>query len=77
MLYEEYTRGPPWTGRARPAADGDACPSAGRPLGTAYEAVKKLEHTKLKTKDSAGKPNEAGMKLFLLTLRERILLKHL
>ena len=40
--------------------------------GAAYEAVRKLEHTKLKTKDDKGSPTDAGMRLFLETLRENI-----
>ncbi|CAE7324408.1 Copia protein [Symbiodinium microadriaticum] len=40
--------------------------------GAAYEAVRKLEHTSLKTKTSEGKPTEAGLKLFLSTLKESI-----
>ena len=40
--------------------------------GAAYEAVRKLEHTSLKTKTSDGKPAEAGLKLFLSTLKESI-----
>ena len=40
--------------------------------GAAYESVRKLEHNKLKTKTSEGKPTDVGMKLLLQTLRESI-----
>ena len=40
--------------------------------GTAYEAVRKLAHEKLKTKTSDGKVTDAGMKLLLQTLKENI-----
>ncbi|CAJ1330013.1 unnamed protein product [Effrenium voratum] len=40
--------------------------------GHAYEAVRKLEHARLKTKDKDGKPLEEGMELFLTTLKEAI-----
>ena len=39
---------------------------------TAYEAVRKLEHKTLKTKDSKGSPSEEGMKFFLKTLKDAI-----
>eukprot|EP00434_Breviolum_minutum_P038574 symbB.v1.2.034224.t1/scaffold4384.1/size41667/2 len=39
--------------------------------GAAYEAVRKVEHSKLRTAVE-GKATEAGMKLFLATLRENI-----
>ncbi|CAK9029221.1 unnamed protein product, partial [Durusdinium trenchii] len=40
--------------------------------GAAYESVRKLEHPKLKTKTSEGKPTDAGMKLFIQTLKDSI-----
>ena len=40
--------------------------------GSAYEAVRKLEHTALRTKDSEGKVIDRGLKLFLQTLKENI-----
>ncbi|CAJ1448790.1 unnamed protein product, partial [Effrenium voratum] len=40
--------------------------------GHAYEAVRKLERARLKTKDKDGKPLEEGMELFLTTLKEAI-----
>eukprot|EP00434_Breviolum_minutum_P008081 symbB.v1.2.007126.t1/scaffold435.1/size205859/1 len=39
---------------------------------TAYEAVRKLDHSKLRTTTSEGKPTQDGMKLFLKTLKEAI-----
>lgn len=39
---------------------------------TAYEAVRKLDHSKLRTTTSEGKPTQEGMKLFLRTLKEAI-----
>ena len=44
---------------------------AGR-SGAACESVRKLEHPKLKTKTSEGKPTDAGMKLFIRTLKDSI-----
>eukprot|EP00435_Cladocopium_sp_Y103_P024701 s85_g6.t1 len=40
--------------------------------GTAYEAVRKLDHGKIKTKDAEGKPTDAGLKFFLKTLKDSI-----
>ena len=40
--------------------------------GAAYEAVRKLTHEKLRTKDSDGKATVAGMKLLIQTLKDRI-----
>ncbi|CAE7548475.1 RE2, partial [Symbiodinium necroappetens] len=40
--------------------------------GVAYEAVRKLTHSELMTKDAQGKPMEKGMKLLLTTLKENI-----
>ena len=40
--------------------------------GAAYEAVRKLSHDKLKTRDSDGKVTDAGVKLLLGTLKEVI-----
>lgn len=40
--------------------------------GSAYEAVRKLSHDKLRTKNSDGKATEAGMRLLLQTLKESI-----
>lgn len=39
---------------------------------TAYEAVRKLDHAKLRTVTSEGKPTQEGMKLFLQVLRESL-----
>ena len=38
--------------------------------GTAYEAVRKLDHAKIKTKDSEGKPSQTGLKNFLKALKD-------
>ena len=40
--------------------------------GHAYEAVRKLEHSKLRTATAEGKATEAGMKLLIQTLKESI-----
>ena len=40
--------------------------------GAAYEAVRKITHEKLKTKDAEGKPAPAGVKILLETLKENI-----
>ena len=40
--------------------------------GTAYEAVRGLQHDKLKTKTTDGKPTDCGMKLMLQTLKVNI-----
>ena len=40
--------------------------------GAAYEAVRKLEHTKIKTKDSDGNPTDKGLRAFLETLKGEI-----
>ena len=40
--------------------------------GSAYNAVRKLEHTSLITKDTEGKPFEKGLTLLLKTLRDNI-----
>ena len=40
--------------------------------GSAYEAVRKLSHEKLRTKNGQGKATEAGMRLLLQTLKESI-----
>ena len=40
--------------------------------GTAYSAVRKLDHPSLITKDSAGKPSDKGLRLLLQTLKDNI-----
>lgn len=40
--------------------------------GTAYEAVRRLEHNKLRTRTEAGKATEDGMKLLLKTLKDSL-----
>lgn len=40
--------------------------------GHAYEAVRKLDHSKLKTVDANGKATQAGMELLIQTLKENI-----
>ena len=40
--------------------------------GTAYEAVRKLDHSKLRTKDENGKATDEGMKLSLKCLQDSL-----
>lgn len=40
--------------------------------GAAYEAVRKLTHEKLRTKDADGKATVAGMRLLIQTLKDSI-----
>ena len=40
--------------------------------GTAYEAVRKIDHSKLRTKDGDGKATDEGMRLLLNTLKDSL-----
>ena len=40
--------------------------------GTAYEAVRKMDHSKLRTKDENGKATDEGMKLLLKCLQDSL-----
>ncbi|CAE7722529.1 GIP, partial [Symbiodinium necroappetens] len=75
-LYEEYQERAwdLWFGR-----DGNEQTQAATPIhlrsglvGTAYAAVRKLDHASLITKGTDGKPNEKGLRLLLQTLRDNI-----
>ena len=75
-LYEEYAERAwdLWFGR-----EGNEQTQAATPIhlrsglvGTAYAAVRKLDHTSLMTKGTDGKPNDKGLKLLLQTLRDNI-----
>ena len=40
--------------------------------GTAYEAVRTIEHSQVKTKNDKGEPTDEGLKFFLSTLKMAI-----
>ena len=75
-LYEEYAERAwdLWFGREGNESSQMATPIHLRAglSGPAYEAVRKLEHASLITKDSEQKPSMKGIQLFLNTLRDSI-----
>ena len=58
----------PRRSRSPPSRD----PSAPSFAGAVYKSVRKLDHSKLKTKTSEGKPTDAGIKLFIQTFKDSI-----